>query len=150
MIHSHLNSIIFLCIPVCHFRNVVVHTKFRCHEYIRQCKLGNEMHVSEMRKSSMNVSCMITLWILCMIMIIMWGILSRRFGWKWVFHMIICIVLIISLLIAIMLCITWEYLYRKDSWCLSSRCNIAMRNDHDGLYVCAPKTKWVKGECSYH
>ena len=32
---------------------------------------------------------------------------------------------------------------------LSSRYNIALRNDHDGLCVCAPKTKWVKGECSY-
>ena len=33
---------------------------------------------------------------------------------------------------------------------LSSRHNIAMRNDHDGLCVCTPKTKRVKGECSYH
>ena len=32
---------------------------------------------------------------------------------------------------------------------LSSRYNIALRNDHDSLCVCAPKTKWVKGECSY-
>ena len=32
---------------------------------------------------------------------------------------------------------------------LSSKYNIAMRNDHDGLCVCAPKTKWVMGECSY-
>ena len=33
---------------------------------------------------------------------------------------------------------------------LSSRYNIAIRNDHDGLWVCASKTKRVKGECSYH
>ena len=33
---------------------------------------------------------------------------------------------------------------------LSSRYDIALRNDHDGLCVCAPKTKWVKGKCSYH
>ena len=71
LVHSHLNSIISICISVCYFWNVIVHTKSICHEYIRQCKLGNKMHVSEMRKSSMNVSCMITLWILCMLMIIM-------------------------------------------------------------------------------
>ena len=33
---------------------------------------------------------------------------------------------------------------------LSSRYDIALRNDHDGLCVCTPKTKWVKGKCSYH
>ena len=32
---------------------------------------------------------------------------------------------------------------------LSSRYTIALRNDHD-VCVSAPKTKWVKGECSYH
>ena len=33
---------------------------------------------------------------------------------------------------------------------LSSRDNIIIKNDHDSLYVSAPKTEWVKGECSYH
>ena len=33
---------------------------------------------------------------------------------------------------------------------LSSRYNIAMRNDHDDVCVSSPKTKWVNGECSYH
>ena len=32
---------------------------------------------------------------------------------------------------------------------LSSRYNIALRYNHDGLCDCAPKTKWVKGVCSY-
>ena len=43
-------------IPVCHFCNVVGHIKPKCYKYIKQCKLGNEMHANEVKRLPLVVS----------------------------------------------------------------------------------------------